>query len=213
MLGKDRIKQLTDAILSRSSADQTEVVVIANESALTRFANSTIHQNVSEMDAEVRIRVVVGNRVGVATTNNLADEALTRTLETAITIAKLQPENPDFKGLPAPQPITEVNAWSEATAGCSPEQRAKAVGAICLQARSAKVDASGALTTAAVEMAVANSLGAFAYHPTTYADLNTTILSDPSAGYASLMSLDVNEMDFEALGKEALDKCLLGRNP
>ena len=213
MLGQDRIKQLTDTILSQSPADQTEVLILASDSALTRFANSTIHQNVSETDAEVRIRVVVGQRVGVASTNNLAREALETALENAVAIAKIQPENPDFKGLPGPQPVPHVAAFSEATAGCTPEQRARGAGTLCLLAREAGVVASGALTTAVNEVAVANSLGVLAYHASTYADINTTALSDTSAGYAAGLALDVNELDFAALGREAVDRCLRGQNP
>jgi PmbA protein len=213
MLGEKRIKDLTDGILARSTADQTEVVVLAGDSYLTRFANSTIHQNVAETDTEVRIRVVLGKRVGVATTNDLDDEALIQTLESALAIARLQPENPDFKSLPGPQPIPEVVAFSEATANCSPEQRAKGAGAICLMAREAGVVASGALTTAALEAAVANSLGIHAYYATTYADINTVIMSDTSAGYASALALDVGDLDFEAIGREAVEKCLHSQNP
>ena len=213
MLGEKRIKELTDSILARSTADQTEVVILGGDSYLTRFANSTIHQNVAETDTEVRIRVVLGKRVGVATTNNLDDEALAQTLENALAIARLQPENPDFKSLPGPQPIAEIVAFSEATANCSPGQRAKGAGAICLMAREAGVVASGALTTAALEAAVANSLGIHAYHSTTYADINTVIMSDTSAGYASALALDVDDLDFEAIGREAVEKCLHSQDP
>jgi PmbA protein len=213
MLGEKRIKELTDSILTRSTADQTEVVILGGDSYLTRFANSTIHQNVAETDTEVRIRVVLGKCVGVATTNNLDDEALAQTLENALAIARLQPENPDFKSLPGPQPIAEIVAFSEATASCSPEQRAKGAGAICLMAREAGVVASGALTTAALEAAVANSLGICAYHSTTYADINTVVMSDTSAGYASALALDVDDLDFEAIGREAVEKCLHSQNP
>jgi len=213
MLGQQRIKQITDSILAQSAADQTEVVVNATDSALTRFANSTIHQNVAETDATVRIRAVIGTQIGVATSNNLDDEALAKTLENALAIARRQPPNPDFKTLPEPQPIFQVTAFSEATAGCTPEQRARGAGAICLLARRAGVVASGALTTAVLELAVANSLGTFAYFPTTYADINTVIMSDSSAGYAAALALDVNEMDFEAIGREAADKALRSQNP
>jgi predicted Zn-dependent protease len=213
MLGEKRIRELTEVILARSPADQTEVSIIAEESALTRFADSTIHQNVSETDTEVRIRVVLGTRVGVAATNNLDEEALTQAVETAIGLAQVGRENPDFKSLPGPQPLPKVQAFSEATAGCTPEQRAKGAGAICLQARDAGVVASGALTTAALEIAVTNSLGIFAYHRTTYANINTVIMSETSAGYAAALALDVNELDFGAVGREALDKCLRSQNP
>ncbi|MGD2039652.1 MAG: metallopeptidase TldD-related protein, partial [Anaerolineae bacterium] len=213
MLGQKRIEQITNAILSRSTADQTEVVVIASDAYLTRFANSTIHQNVAETDAEVRIRVVLGSRVGVSATNDLSDEALDRTLAAALTIARLQPDNPEFRSLPGPQAVAPVTAYSEATARCSPEERAKGAGAICLLARDAGVVASGALTTATTEVGVANSLGVSTYVPTTYADINTVIMSDTSAGYASALAMDVNDLDFEALGQEAVEKCLHSRNP
>lgn len=213
MLGQERIKQMTEAVLARSTADQTEVVILAGDSALTRFANSTIHQNVAETDAEVRIRTLLGRRIGVAATNNLTEEALAHTLETALEHARLQPENPDFKSLPSPQPIPAVTAFSQATATCSPEQRARGAGTICLLARQAGVVASGALTTAMMEVAVANSLGVWAYFPTTYAEINTVIMSDSSAGYASALALDVNDLDFEAVGREALGRCIRAQNP
>ena len=48
MTGEEELKKLTDRALAMSQADQTEVVVIAPQSALTRFANSYIHQNVEQ---------------------------------------------------------------------------------------------------------------------------------------------------------------------
>ena len=213
MLGEKRVKELTDGILARSTADQTEVVVLAGDEYLTRFANSTIHQNVAETDTEIRIRVALGNRVGVATTNNLEDESLARTLENALSIARLQPENPDFKSLPGPQPTPDFTSFSQATANCTPEQRAEGAGAICMMAREADVVASGALTTSLFEAGVANSLGVFGHFVTTYAEINTVIMSDTSAGYASDMALDVNDLDFEAIGREAVAKCLRSQNP
>jgi PmbA protein len=213
MLGKKKTREIADTILARSAADQTEVVVLAGDHYLTRFANSAIHQNVAETDTEVRIRVVLGTRVGVATTNALHGDALVRTLERAQDIARLQPENPDFQSLPGPQPISDVTAFSDATANCTPEQRAQGAGTICLMARDAGLVASGALTSSVFEMAVANSLGIFAYYPTTHADINTVIMSETSAGYASALALNVNELDFESIGREAVEKCLNSQNP
>jgi PmbA protein len=64
-----------------------------------------------------------------------------------------------------------------------------------------------------MEVVVSNSLGIFAYHPTTYADLNSVVMSDNSSGYASALVLDVNDLDFEAIGQEALEKCVQSQNP
>jgi len=213
MLGKKRIQEITDSILARSTADQTEVVILAEDSYLTRFANSTIHQNVAESNADVRIRCVLGKRVGVASTNDLDAAALEQTLERAMAITRLQPENPEFRSLPGPLPIQEVQAFFEATAGCSAEARARSVRTLCSIAEDAGVAAFGALTTATLELAVANSLGVSAYFPLTYADLNMVAMSDTSAGYSAGLAPDFARLDFEALGREAVDKCVRSQNP
>ncbi|MEJ2211022.1 MAG: TldD/PmbA family protein, partial [Anaerolineae bacterium] len=219
MLGEKRIKELADGILTRSTADQTEVVILSGDSYLTRFANSTIHQNVAETDAEVRIRVVLqpaseeGAQVGVATTNDLDAAALARTLDSAMDIARVQPRNPAFRSLPGPLPLPNVSAFSQSTANCTPEQRARGAGTICLMARDRGVVASGALTTATFEVGVANSLGVSAYYATTSADINTVIMSDTSAGYAAALVLEFEDLDFEAIGREAVEKCLHAQNP
>ena len=48
MLGQEKIRELTNQILGMSKANQTEVLIVAKDAALTRFANSAIHQNVTE---------------------------------------------------------------------------------------------------------------------------------------------------------------------
>ena len=220
MLGESRIKRTAERILARSGADQTEVVILAGDSALTRFANSTIHQNVAESDAEVRIRVVLqeagagqGARVGVATTNRLEDDSLEQALEKALAIARLQPPNPDFGSLPAPRPIPEASAFSQDTAGCTPEQRAHGAGAICSMARDAGLVAAGAFKTSVSEVAVINSLGISAYSCASSADVSAVVMSDTSAAYAASLALDLNDLDFEAIGREAVEKCQRSQHP
>jgi len=213
MLGEKRVHEITDRVLSLSRADQTEVLLLGDDTQLTRFANSYIHQNVATRDIEVRVRVVMGKKIGVASTNDLSPESLERVVEAAMEIARYQPDNPDFVSLPEPMPITPVDAFVEATATCTPEERAKAVRGICRYATENKLIASGAFSTSASEIAIANSLGIFAYTVSTMADLNTVIMSDTSAGYASRTSMDVRQIDSEAIGREAVDKALRSRNP
>jgi PmbA protein len=64
-----------------------------------------------------------------------------------------------------------------------------------------------------LEAAVASSLGTFVYFPTTYADIKTVIMSDTSAGYAAALALHVDDVDFEGIGREAVEKCLHSQNP
>jgi len=144
VLGESGIKKIADRILACSQADQTEVVITVQDSQLTRFANSAIHQNVAERNTQVNVRAVVGKRIGVASTNDLSTEALQRVAETAVAIARLQPENPDFISLPGPTAITPVDAFDGATAAFTPQARARAVDIICRQAMAEGLVAAGA---------------------------------------------------------------------
>jgi len=213
MLGPERMKQIAEDVLAHSTADQTEVLVSYQETGLTRFANSRIHQNVVERNAEAKVRAVCGKRVGVASGNDLSPSALERIGEHAVEIALLQPENPDFRSLPSPQPIAAVNAFIQATADCMPEQRAAAVASICQLAKESKLVASGAFGTSQTEITIVNSLGVFAYAPATQAHLTTVIMSDDSSGYANCTNLDVGEINAEQLGREAINKALRSRTP
>jgi predicted Zn-dependent protease len=213
MLGRKKMREIAERALSLSAAEQTEVLIMSGDSGLTRFANSYIHQNVAERNVGLRVRAVVGKRIGVASCNDLSQGVLERVVESALTIAKLQPENPDFISLPNPAPIAEVQAFDEATAAFSPQARAKAVGVICQLAVGNGLIASGAFTTGGFELTVANSLGIFAYYATTSADINTVIMSDDSAGYAAATAWRVGEINTEAISSEAVEKALRSRHP
>jgi predicted Zn-dependent protease len=91
--GRDRasILALAERALAyaeRAGATEAEALVTANDARLTRFANSQIHQNVAETNAEINLRFVVGKRVGVAASNRIDDEGLRGLAETAGAIAR-----------------------------------------------------------------------------------------------------------------------------
>jgi predicted Zn-dependent protease len=212
MIGPDAIRRITDRVLTASPADQTEVVVIAGEEQLTRFANNEIHQHVSETNAEIRIRAIIGQQIGVAATNDPSEAGLQRALDAAVAIAQHQPPNPQFTSLPTPQPITPADGWSQATADCMPQRRAEDVGTIIRLAEAQGLVAAGAFSTKTEEIAVANSLGVWAYHPGTHALINTVVMGEAS-GWAAAASRDISEIDVEAIGREACDKAVRSRNP
>jgi predicted Zn-dependent protease len=128
-------------------------------------------------------------------------------------MARLQPENPVFPGLAPPRPVEPVHAFAEATAGCSPEQRARAVKIVCDLAVEQELAAAGAYSTAVREMAVANSLGLFAYDAGTRAHFTTVVMGDDSSGYAERAAVDTAAIDVEALAREAVDKAVRSRAP
>ena len=93
MLGETEIRRIVDVVLGASRADQTDVAVFANASALTRFANNYIHQNVEYTDVDVRVRAVIGQKIGIASGNEVSEEALRRLTARAFELAEHQREN------------------------------------------------------------------------------------------------------------------------
>lgn len=213
MFGEQELRRIADEVLDASPADETEVLIFAEQSQLTRFANSVIHQNVAESDRRVRVRVIAGGRTGVASTNDLGPAGLEAVVNRAAAISRFQPADPELLPLPLPQVTARVDAYSQATASCPPELRAHGVQAICRLAGAEGLVASGAFRTGEREVVVANSRGVFAYHPSTIADLNTVIMGSDSSGYASRTDVDVAHIDAEGAGREAVDKARRSRGP
>ena len=216
MIGRAQTEVLPKRALLLSSADETEAVLLGLEEQLTRFANNTIHQHVAETNHYLVVRAALGQRVGVAATNDLTDTGLERVVEAAVAAARLRPEDPDFPGLPDPASVPEVTGFDEATAGCSPAERARAVCVVCQRAEGAGCVAAGAFRTAIHEWAVVNSHGLFAYHPTTEADLTTVVMTtgdSSGSGFAAGASWKAAEVDVVALGEEAINKAQRSRNP
>jgi hypothetical protein len=120
---------LADAL--REGVTEAEALVMSEDSALTRFANSEIHQNVAETNVTINLRVVVGKRVGVASSGRTDAQGLRRLAENAAAIARVVEELEDWGGLPGRTEIRDVaGAYSRTTAHASPEFRAEAVRAV-----------------------------------------------------------------------------------
>lgn len=213
MLGETHIAQRLERALQLSQAEQTEAILISQDSALTRFANNFIHQNVAERNATVMVRAVLGQRAGMATTNDLSDEGLRQAAERALAIASQQPADPDFPGLAQPEPLAPLDSFDEATAAFSPEQRAQAVGTVCRLAEAAGLTAYGAFQTEAGELAIANSNGLWAYTSRTKADFQVSVAGQNGSGWSQVSDWHAPRLDPESLGHEALDKARRAQDP
>ena len=142
----------------REGVSESEALVMSEDAALTRFANSQIHQNVAETNVTINLRVAVGKRVGVASSGRTDDEGIRRLAANAATIARVVEELEDWGGLPEPTPIEEVPAgYARGTAEASPELRADGVRAVIAAADAAGVIGYGSFATGTETTAVANS--------------------------------------------------------
>src|SRR5438105_9444168 len=103
LLGEAEALAVLEEALRGSPADQTELVLLADSTDVTRYANSEIHQNVSQLNTRVAVRVAMGRATARVFTNSLDTEDLKRAIEDAASLAKMQAPNPRFQSLPAPE--------------------------------------------------------------------------------------------------------------
>jgi predicted Zn-dependent protease len=206
-------KQIADIILAASPADQTEIVYRRRDESLTRFANNHIHQNVTETNHEILVRCVAGSRCGIAMSNATQTGNLRNLPRTAFDLAKQQPENPDFKGLPGPGQIQPVTCFDRQVAECVPAHRANGVGIACRKASERGFTAAGSMTTGTSTFGVANSKGVFAEYEATIVDASTVVMSPTSSGWAQASGWKLTSVNWEELADEAVRKTQLGENP
>ena len=209
------IAQRAVSLATAAGASEAEALVSADAAQLTRFANSEIHQNVAETNGSLNLRVAIGKRVGVASSNRLDDDGLRRLAETAVAIARNSAELEDWGGLPEPTPIADQPAgWSEATAGATPEGRAEGVRAVIAAADAVGVRAFGSFSTSAEHVAVANSHGVRAAQRRTAGQLLSVMMDpDGGSGYAEQAGVDIGAIDAEVVGREAATKARATDNP
>jgi len=213
MLGRDQALDILHKAVKHCDADQTQAVLAIGDSSLTRFANSIIHQNVSERNAQLAVKAVVGKRIGFATTNKLTDESVKAVVEQAVGFARHSEENSDFVSLPEPKPIVRIDTYDEQTAQYSPEDRAGDVAAMIREAGKHGASAAGSLSNGYEEFAIVNSLGAEAYNTQTLASLTTVMTSDGGYGYADRVAGRIGDFDPIDAAVEAASRSVQSKNP
>ncbi len=197
-------------MIQESPADQTEALLLTEDSSLTRFTQSTIHQHVAERNGTVILRIVSGKRIAVVTTNILKPSSLKDSLQKAISLARDQQPNEEFISLPGRGPIPDVDTFSENIDRLTPDKKVKVIKNLFSIVKERGLRASGAFSHGKVELTVVNSLGVEAYQR--YSDLFFHLIAEneKSSGYASFVSRDPDQLDIEALAEEAIRKASRG---
>jgi len=193
-----------------------EATLIRRHTELTRFATSHIHQNVAEHDATLRVRVRHDGRTGVATTNRLSAAGLDEVVARAAAIAAHAAPDPDPPPLaePGEGAVDSDLGWIAETDAAQPEARAAGARAVIDAGVSRGLTVSGAFSTGAQHMTVANTRGLMASHKVTQSKL-LTVMHGPGGetGYAQAFSTDIGAIDAAAVGTEAADRTARAANP
>ncbi|MGS2613497.1 TldD/PmbA family protein [Micromonospora sp. LZ34] len=190
---------------------QAEVVVTRADLALTRFANSFIHQNVAESTVGVRLRLHVDGRTAAGSGSLVDADGLRALVERTLTAARLCPPDPAWPGVTPPTPMPAAAGWDESTAYAEPDERAARVRAF--------VDAIGGLTaagycrTAHRASAFANSAGHAAQGRTAEVAMDGIARVGGADGVARACADRLADVDGAELGARAAAKARAAADP
>jgi predicted Zn-dependent protease len=183
--------------------DRAEAEVVASDGnlALTRFANSFIHQNVAEVGEAVGLRVAVDGRVASARTTTTGRQSLETFVEAALETAALQPVDADWPGLAPPSTTAPVEHADDATYDAPPAARAELVRAF-VDAGNGLLAAGYCQTEGRTE-AFVNSAGQSVSGRHTSAIIDGIHQTGTSAGTAHAASVAIGDLDGASVGELA----------
>jgi predicted Zn-dependent protease len=201
---------LLERALEAAGADEADAVFHSVDHNISRFANSNVHQNMSEVAAGLTLRVIVNGSMGVASTSSLDPDEIASTAALAREAAKHADPLQKFTGLYREcTPAAPLNTFDAKTAGIAPAEKAKALRAMFDRGRDAGVLFAGSYSSGASSVAVANTHGVRRYCTMTSAEASVIAMKGSDSGYATALSRRCDDVDIVALGEEAIEKATL----
>ncbi len=203
MIGRETGLKILKRLVEESPAEQTEAILMTENSSLTRFAHSSVHQHVAEKNQTVILRVVIGKKVSVTTTNVLAAAPLRAALKRAMALANARPALEDIAALPEPRPLPPAGTYFGGIKRLTPDRKIKMLREAFTILGGHGAQASGAFSHGEVELAVVNSRGVEAFQE--FSDLTFHLIADngKTTGYAAFASRDPDQFNPAALAGEA----------
>lgn len=197
-------RELVKRIKTYLKKNDFEVVVIENNSELTRFAQSYIHQNVAETDLDLTLKVINEDRISIVEVNSIDEQVLSKNIEKAIELAKISPKLDYHYQLVKPQLYKIKSKYSEKTANFTPLKRAHLINHLIKEVNREGYEAAGAFETEETTLLVANSERVFAFDQGTKVDFNCVITKDNSTAYASFIDSDISNFNIKKITDELL---------
>ena len=216
IMARDTAQALVEKIVKMSKADGITVTVDSGYQADVRFAANQMSTAGGVTRSQIVVDSAFGKRHAAATTNDISDDSLRRTVAQSEALAKLSPEDPEAMPPLGPQTYAPVNGYFDSTADVPPEERARAALTALEPARkSGDLKAAGFIIVTAGADAVGNRNGMFAYNRGTTTNYTLTVRTDDGtgSGWAGAEHPDWNQLDFASISAHAIEKARLSRNP
>ena len=187
-----------------AAGEEAEAIAHSERSGLARFAESEVHQPTLIENVVVTLRVVRGNRTGVATTNKVERDGLAELAQRAAAAADSAPADDSFPGLAPGADPPHVDGYDERTAELGPDDQARLAAAAIDAAGDMPV--YGFFTSAVSELAVASSTGLTVEQRMTDATVLVVAAAEGCSGYAEHTAWRADDIDPAAVARESAEK-------
>ena len=203
---------LAAGVLDRLPAGVEGHVVASHVTqGLTRFANSHVHQNVTDRTTSVDLRVLVDGRPASSSTTRITDDGLAAVVRDAVELARISPVDDDHPGFAPPHEVPAPRAHDVSTRDATPADRAELVRDFV--GVSGAGNAAGFCETVTLSAAHANTLGHRAHAASTRASLDGIHRSGAVSGSGHQTSRALADIAGTAVGREAARLLAASRRP
>lgn len=197
--------EILDRALTAANAE-ADATFISSDANITRYANSNIHQNMSEISAELTLRVVIDGAMGVASTSSFEPGDIAEMAAVAREAARHSVPSNDFGGLyRGGEDVPDLATMQRAD--IAPAEKARALRTIFDRGRESGVLFAGAYGTDASSVACGNTHGVRRYCTMTVSEATVIAIRGDDSGYAT--DIARGGIDILALGAEAIEKATL----
>jgi len=205
---EQRFSELANKTFDLATGCDVEASLQFSSSALTRYANNTIIQNVVVDTGSFAIRLQKGAKTcKVSASLYCTDAELARTIESALQILPFVPDNAELPQMFAGTEFQPLDRFDHATAEISPERRAEIVEMTVSKCREHGYSAAGIVENAGVFIGLANSRGLFATSANTNARFSLTVEGAAGTGWAEEGAWRFDDINFCAAVEEAISIC------
>ncbi|MEI7481130.1 MAG: metallopeptidase TldD-related protein [Elusimicrobiota bacterium] len=207
-------KTICERIMRIGGRCRTEAIITSADSALTRFANNVISQNVANTSTDISVRLMDRGRMTRFSLNQFSEAALKTAFAAALCSLRTQKKDTRLLPFSTPVPISaSKNLFFPGTAAMTPGERAERVSSLIKKCKKAGATAYGTYENGAVATTVANSLGVNTFYKESYAVYGVTVRDKDGFGWAEALEADASKIDFGRVDRIALEKARLSRNP
>ena len=214
LISQSEALALIDFAIATSQADSVFISINTSETALSRFSENQISQNVRKRTFSLTVTSYFGKRSASASTTELEREAIAFTVKRSEELARISPEDPEWVELLPPQTYSDRQpAFDRTTTTLSPLRKGEIIQEVCSLSKDAGVNGSGTLSFQVKLNAIGNSKGLRGCDRTTEADFSFTARIDNGSSWNRCTAWSIDNLPIVELTKKVIQRAIASRNP